>query len=154
MAEPKPVVPTLHNISTPMLTKLGDQLAYVIRFYFANPGRTSSNNEDEMISFRKLNAKYGNDPGEMCARSAAAIEAACRHYKDDARVSITYEMIRGFSSNPEDLDPEAGGRPRLQGSYTMDITVSDSNGNPLIPHRLIKIMNNGDAIDVTFDEAK
>lgn len=143
-----PVVPTLHNISTPVLTKLGDQLAYVVRFYFVNPGGISSNNEDELISFRKLNSLYGKRPNEMCERVATQLEAICKRYTDNVRVVCTQQ--KDYHRSSEDIDPNTG-LGVLQGTYKMEIAITDNDGNPLIPHRTIKIMQNGDAMDVTFD---
>lgn len=150
MPEPIPVIPTLHNISTPVLTQLGDQLAYVIRFYFANPGGISSNNEDELISFRKLNSLYGKRPQEMCNKVAQQLEQICHRYTDHVRVECTYQNEIHRS---DEIDPLTG-KGYLQGTYKMEIAVTDDDGVPLIPHRLIKILQNGDAIDVTFDHQK
>lgn len=147
MADPKPVVPTLHNISTPVLTNLSDQLAYLVRWFFANPGGTSSNNEEELISFRKMNSLYGKNPGEMCERVADALETICRRYTSNVKVDCSYKMEEHRSS--EDIDPVTG-RGILQGNYKMDISITDKEGEPIIPHRTIQIMNNGDTIDLTF----
>ena len=56
------VVPTFHNATHGILKSPTDVALYLIRWTFANPGATSSQLEDEMISFRELEAVYGKSP--------------------------------------------------------------------------------------------
>lgn len=149
MEEPKPILPTLHNISTPSLKVLGDQLAYLVRWYFANPGGTSSVIEDDLVSFRKLNSQFGKDPALMCEKTAAALERACHRYAPDVTVTCTYkEEIKRSSV---EFDP-ASGEGILQGTYKMEITISNGEGVPIIPMQTIRILNSGDDIDIEFDQ--
>lgn len=149
MADPKPVVPTLHNISTPILTNLGDQVAYVIRWFFANPGGTSSNNEDELISFRKLNSQYGKNPDDLCEHIASQLEEICKRYSLNLKVECTYKMEDHFGTEEDEYDPESG-QALLQGTYYIEISVTDLNGEPIIPRRTIMVDKKGETIDVSF----
>lgn len=149
MSEPIPVIPTLHNISTPVLRNLGDQVAYIIRWYFANPGGTSSNNEGEIISFRKLNSMYGNNPSTMCEQTENMLRAICRRFATGLIVEVSYkDEIRRSS---DDIDPVTG-IGVLQGTYKMEISVTDQYGIPVVPHSTVRILNNGDTIDLAFDQ--
>ena len=56
----RPALPSLQAITNPLMTKKEDIAVYLIQFLFANPGATSSMNEGEMMSFRKLVAMYGS----------------------------------------------------------------------------------------------
>ena len=135
--EPIPVIPTLHNNSVPVIKDVSRQMAYIVRWYFANPGRTSSNNEDELISFRKFNAIYGKDPLTMCNKTREALQKICGRYVHNVNVDVTYEMHNG-----RDRDGV------LQGTYTMTIRIADSDGMPLIDDQNIRVTDNGNKIDV------
>lgn len=147
--EPIPVIPTLHDISNPVLTKLSDQIAYIVRWYFANPGGTSSCNEDELISFRKLNSMHGRNPSQMCGAVADALEKICHRFTDDVKVECSYEQ--DYHRDPEEIDPLTG-QGVLQGTYKMEIRITTANGEPIIPHSTVKILKNGDAIDLKFKQ--
>lgn len=135
--DPIPVIPTLHNNSVPVIKDVSRQMAYIVRWYFANPGRTSSNNEDELISFRKFNAIYGKDPLTMCNQTQIALQKICSKFVSNVNVEVTYDM-----KDKRDRDGV------LQGTYTMTIRISDSNGIPLIDDANIVVSDNGDKIDV------
>lgn len=135
--EPIPVIPTLHNNSVPVIKDVSRQMAYIVRWYFANPGRTSSNNEEELISFRKLNAIYGKDPLTMCNQTQTALQRICSKFVQNVNVEVTYEMKNG-----RDRDGV------LQGNYTMTIRILDATGMPLIEDANIAITENGEKINV------
>lgn len=134
---PIPVIPTLHNNSVPVIKDVSRQMAYIVRWYFANPGRTSSNNEDELISFRKLNAIYGKDPLTMCNQTQQALQRICSRYVNNVNVEVTFDM-----QDKKDRDGI------LQGTYTMTIRIADASGMPLIEDANIVITDNGDKINV------
>jgi hypothetical protein len=136
---PIPAIPTLHNYSVPVLTKLPDQCLHLILFFFANPGRTSSINESEMISFRDLNSRYGNDPVKMCEACASAIRGAVNRFAPGANVECTYE---------KDMHKDQDGV--LQGTYKMTIEITDSNGAVILDRKSIVITEDGDRIDAKF----
>ena len=137
--EPIAVVPTLHNYSVPVLTKLADQCLHLLLFFFANPGRTSSINESEMISFRDLNSRYGNDPDKMCEECSRAISGAVNHFSVGASVFCTYER---------DMHKDEDGI--LQGTYKMTIEILDKNNVPILNRQSIIITDDGDKIDAKF----
>lgn len=147
MADPKPILPTLHNISTPALKLLSDQLAYLVRWYFANPGGTSSVIEDELVSFRKINSMYGKDPATMCEMTANALERACHRYSSDVHVTCNY--VNEIKRSATDTDP-ASGIAVLEGTYKLEINIETNAGVPIIPVQTIRILNKGDNMDIEF----
>lgn len=134
-----PVFPSLRNISVPVLRKIPDQMLQIIIFFFANPGRTSSLNENEMVSFRDINSQYGKDPGRMCNECASSIERACNHYFPGVRVECSWAQKYKFDEDNI-----------LQGTYTMDISVLDKSGVPIIDRQQVVITKDGDEIDCRF----
>ena len=58
------VIPVL-SINTDQLTKKEDQLAYLIRHAFYNPGWTSSQIEGYLVSIRRILAKSEYDRNEF-----------------------------------------------------------------------------------------
>lgn len=146
--ETQAVIPTLHSVSTPTLTRIEDQVAYLIRFFFANPGNTSVNNESEMISFRKLNAKYGNNPQELCKYTAEQLQDACSRFDNTIVVDCNYQM-KEFR-DPNEIST-ASGQPILLGNYAITINVHYSDGTPVIPIGTVVIGEGGKTIDLKFN---
>lgn len=140
--EPKPAIMTLHNRSAQVLTRIGDQMAYAIRFFFANPGSTSSVNEEEMTSFRKLNAHYGNDPDRMANAVQGLLQDVAKRYNPNASVLVRVDKKMKFDSDKV-----------LQGTYGLEILVSDQNGIPLIPSgRVVISGTENEKIDCVFED--
>jgi len=134
-----PVFPSLRNISVPNLTLVADQMLQVLIFFFANPGRTSSFNEHEMVSFRDINSRYGNNPDSMCQECSTALTNACSRYLAGCHVECTWE--KDFHKDEDNI---------LQGTYSMEVSVLDSSGVPIIDHQQVMITKNGDEIDSKF----
>lgn len=142
MADPKPAVLTLHNQSAQVITRIGDQLAYAIRWYFVNPGSTSSVNEGEMASFRKLNATLGNTPESLARATQGCLESIARRYYPGASVDVTVE--KGMHRDEDGI---------LQGTYGLVIKVMDQDGTPMIPSGHVKISGDeNNKIDCVFGE--
>ena len=135
----KAVFPSLRNIAVPNLKLIPDQMLQVLIFFFANPGRTSSYNEHEMVSFRDLNSRYGNNPDAMCRECSQALSAACSRYVSGAHAECSW--VKDFHRDEDNI---------LQGTYKMDITVRDGSGIPIIDHQQVVITKNGDEIDSKF----
>ena len=140
--EPRPAIMTLHNRSAQVLTRIGDQMAYAIRFFFANPGSTSSVNEEEMASFRKLNAHHGNDPDIMASAVQQKLQEIARRY--DARAAVLVRVDKKMKFDADRV---------LQGTYGLEILVSDQNGVPLIPTGRVVISGvDNEQIDCVFED--
>ena len=139
--DPKPAVLTLHNRSAQVLTRVGDQMAYAIRWFFVNPGSISSVNEGEMISFRKLNAHNGNNPERLAGAVQGLLENIARRYYDRANVAVRVNREMKFDEDRV-----------LQGTYGLEILVADENNIPLIPTGHVVISGDNDRIDCNFDD--
>lgn len=135
----KAVFPSLRNIAVPNLKLIPDQMLQILIFFFANPGRTSSYNESEMVSFRDINSRYGNNPEAMCNECARALTDACSRYSTGAHVECSW--VQDYHKDEDGV---------LQGTYKMDITVRDGAGIPIIEHQQVVITKNGDEIDSKF----
>ena len=139
MANPIPVIPTLHNQSAKILTSIEDISAYVIRWFFANPGETSTPFEDELISFRKFNALNGNTPDGLCDKVKATLDTILARYSDNVEVECS------FSEQPK---KDEGGH--LVGTYELQIGVYKRDGGALIPVSYVKLGDNNKTIDIRF----
>jgi hypothetical protein len=139
MGNPIPVIPTLHNQSAKILTNIEDIAAYTIRWFFANPGETSTPIEDELISFRKFNALNGNTPDGLCDKIRATLLAILTRYSDDISVDCS------FVNSPKKDDSG-----HLVGTYEIDIAVTTRDGSPIIPTSHIILGDNNKTIDIRF----
>ena len=87
MADKIPAVPSLSNLSRPLLTSKENVCLYLIQFLFANPGETVSHHEGEMISFRKLVAKHGHiDPADLAQQIGDMLTTSISHYFPNAGI--------------------------------------------------------------------
>lgn len=120
-----PVVPSLHAFSDPMLRTPANVAVYLIQFMFANPGSTSSFNEGEMMSWRKLVANYGNSQlNEMATQIATMLTTSLSHYfpNGDYRASCDIEFEDGTGDDGAHL-----------GNYGIVINIVDGDGNAIVP---------------------
>ena len=141
-SDPTPVVPTLHAMSTPSLSRPADVATYLIGWLFRNPGGTSSVNENEMVSFRKLVAVYGNQPNELASQITNMLETCMRHYFPAAGYTVPcqVEYKDGYSSD----------EGVYQGNYGITITVQDSNGVSVVPVSNIVVNYDGSEFDIKY----
>ena len=133
-------VPTLTARSKPILTSKENVAEYLLSFLFANPGGTSSVNEGEMMSFRKLVATVGiRDPDRLGAQVATMLQTCLQHYfpNDDFQVNCHIEQETKFGEDNA-----------LQGTYGLVIAIRDGNGDPIIPGHHIR--TNKDGTEFTF----
>jgi aspartate/tyrosine/aromatic aminotransferase len=84
----QPVIPVL-SINTDQITKRDDQLAYLLRHAFYNPGWTSSQIESSLVSMRRLLAQYEDDPAEFANALKQRLEAAVQRLYAYCRVNVT-----------------------------------------------------------------
>jgi hypothetical protein len=118
------VLPTLHNRSTPELRTPGDIAAYLIRFMFTNPGRTSEHYEDRMVSFQQLAADYESDRESLAGAVQNRLQTAMYQYFPNMGISVSvrYETIE---------DPY----------YRLIINIVDSDNNPVMVGTKVDIQN-------------
>jgi hypothetical protein len=130
-----PVVPTLSKITDPMLKSRENVIMYLIRFLFVNPGGTTSINEGEMISFRKLVAMYGSrDPDQLANKISEMMTAAAAHYFPNDGINVVCQMVK------EDGYREDG---TYLGNYAIEIAARDRDGVAICPNASIKASTDG-----------
>ena len=130
-----PVVPTLSKITDPMLKSRENVIMYLIRFLFVNPGGTTSINEGEMISFRKLLAMYGSkDPEKLANKISEMMTTSVAHYFPDDGINVVCNMVK------EDGYGEDG---TYLGNYSIEIVARDRDGYAICPNTLIKASTDG-----------
>ena len=135
-----PGVPTLTARSKPILTSKENVAEYLLSFLFANPGGTSSVNEGEMMSFRKLVATMGiKDPERLGAQISTMLQTSLQHYfpNEDFQVNCHIEQETKFGEDNV-----------LQGTYGLVIAIRDANGDPIIPGHHIR--TNKEGTEFTF----
>ena len=128
-------VPTLTARSKPILTSKENVAEYLLSFLFANPGNTSSVNEGEMMSFRKLVAMMGTkNPDNLANQVASMLRSSLLNYfpNDDFQVNCHIEEEQAFT--------EEG---KLKGTYGLVIAIRDANGDPIIPGHHIRTSKDG-----------
>ena len=125
-----PVIPVL-SLNTDQLVKREDQIAYIIRHAFYNPGWTSSQIEDELVSMRRLVAHYELDKDEFVSMLRKKLELAIKHLY--AELSVNVESY--------DVDPT---------KYGVTISVVDSQGNLVLASNNIRVKDN--KIILEFDK--
>lgn len=119
---PRSVIPVL-STGQDQLTRPVDQIAYILRHAFYNPGWTSSYLEAYLISLQKLYAESHNDLNQMV---------------DRFREKMTYtlnEMFNGayhISCTVYDVNPFTRG---------VKVAIVDNNQNPVLSADDIRISN-------------
>lgn len=126
----KPVIPVL-SINTDQLTRKEDQLAYLIRHAFYNPGWTSSQIEGYLVSIRRLLAQSEYDRNEFASSLKQRLELAVKHLYADHSVSVDTYMIGPVK-------------------YGVTISILNSQGQPVLSYDNIKVENN--EIILEFDK--
>lgn len=144
-SEPTPVVPTLHAMSSPKLEKPADVASYLIGWLFRNPGGTSSVNEEEMMSYRKLVSTYGHEPQELANRIGNMLERCMSHYFPTVRysVSCTVEDQEGY-----------GDDGTYQGNKGITIAVRDADEVNIIPIANIVVNEDGSKFDIAYSRGR
>lgn len=82
------VIPSF-SLNVSMITNPSDQVAYIIRHAFHNPGWTSSFIDDQLVSMRKLRAQYTEDKEYFINALQAALQRAIEQYQPTFIVSIS-----------------------------------------------------------------
>jgi len=128
-------VPSLHSISNPILTRKEDVAAYLIQFLFANPGGTSTLNEGEMMSFRKLTSLHGSkDPELLASKIADMLTISLQHYfpNDGLTAGCSIEEEEGYGDDGV-----------LLGNFGVVISIKDADGNAVMPMSELEVAKDG-----------
>lgn len=118
----QPVIPVL-SLNTDQLTKMDDQLAYLLRHAFYNPGWTSSQIESSLVSMRRLLAQYENDRNEFVNALKQKLESAVK------RLYATFSVnVDSYTISPT--------------RYGVTIAILDNKGRPIVSSDVIRVENN------------
>ena len=142
-SDPTPVIPTLHAMSTPRLSRPADVASYLIGWLFRNPGGTSSMNEGEMMSYRKLVSTYGHQPRELANQISRMLETCMSHYFPNAGYTAVCDI--------EERDGYGDDGTYL-GNTGITIVVRDINGVAVIPMANIIVDEDGDKFDIKYSK--
>jgi hypothetical protein len=131
--EANAVIPTLSKGSTDLISSVEGILWHIVSQTLRNPGFTSDNNESEMVSFRSLEAAFGEDR-----------ETLKRQYTD----ALNQILVRYFPN--QNIQAHVDTEDRDDNSYTLVVGFVDSNGNMLLSTSPINITN--DVIDLDISK--
>lgn len=127
----EPVIPTLHSGTSELLEDKQDIIAYIVRFALTNPGRTSSYVENDLVSFRKLEAKYGTDRSALAAAFSSRLNTVINNYYPDQGLSIEISASEVSTTK-----------------YKLTISISDSDGQLILDRGIVSV--NDDSLIVNF----
>jgi hypothetical protein len=133
MLELPPVTPILENTSNDLLEEQEAVLWQIVRFALENPGETSELFENELISFRKLQATFGNDREGLAAAFQQAIQIVITQYYPNDSISVSVET--------ED---------RSELSYALQIAITNPQGDSLLTIDPVVVNEEGDSIDINY----
>lgn len=128
-----PKIPTLHLGPTQIIQDKKDIAAYIVRHALNNPGGTSSFVEHELVSFRKLEAEFGEN-GQLLAKELEGKLNAIlyKYFGDDSFMTeVEYEQYDSSSK------------------YKLAINITDASGVPLISNTSISLNNRKISINYT-----
>lgn len=127
----EPVIPTLHSGTSELLEDKQDIIAYIVRFALTNPGRTSSYVENDLVSFRKLEAKYGTDRSALASAFSSRLNTVINNYYPDQGLSIEVSASEASTTK-----------------YKLTISISDDDGQLILDKGIVSV--NDDSLIVNF----
>ena len=108
------VIPTLSR-NNQILENSNDKLIYILKYMFYSPGWISNWYDNLLLSMRKSMAKYTEDSTVLVPHLQTYINDVIHKYYPD--YSCTIEVIRDEANDA---------------NYSMDISIVDSVGTPVI----------------------
>jgi len=124
MAEAKNgLIPTFF-LNQQILTEPGEICAYILKFLFWNPGSTSEQIENSLVSMRKLGAKTNQNINDFPKEL---------NYKLN-------EIIKKFNSTWQ-VEVETANIDNVNLTYSLIIRIIDSAGNLLINNNDLMVKN-------------
>lgn len=88
----KTVIPS-YSLYTDRVTDPHEQMAYLLSFAFMNPGSTSSQIEDMLVSIRKLLAECGHDKARFVTALESQLHSAVERYNPRYRTIVKADDI-------------------------------------------------------------
>lgn len=115
------VIPSL-SLNMPLITDPKEQVVYLLKHAFHNPGWTSSFIEDSLVSMRKLRAQYTEDKTKFTSALQIYLQNAIQRYQPSFRVEV--------SSRDVDVN-----------TYTLVIAITDSMNRLVLSTSDIKVID-------------
>ncbi len=110
---PIPCIPTLSTTRDEILTKTSDMLAYLVFFFFTNPGAISETFPD-LMSFREIEATHETDSEGLIYTIKSTFERVIEHYLPDR--SFKVELLRDQG----------------EVNYKLTLSITDGQGVPMM----------------------
>jgi len=143
-------IPTLHSGTREVVSTLEDKIAYILRHTLTNPGYTSDMIEDELISFRKLEALHDGNVEELKDDYKKRLEIAILNVTG-VRVEVILETKELDPQTKQNLLDQPNAGSDINGDkYSLEISVVDiETGIPIVTYG--KIIVNSNDIIIDFD---
>ena len=126
-----PKIPTLHSGPVTVISNTADIVAYLIRHSLKNPGFTSSFIENDLVSFRKLEAEHVDKIDLVATYQQQLQTIILRNLPNESlNVMVNWEDVDGFN-------------------YKLAIDVTDSTGATILVSGKVTISKN--KIDIIFN---
>ncbi len=124
MADPIPVIPTLSKGTEDILSSPEAVLWYLLDFSLRSPGQISEAYEQDLVSFRELEAQYGNDAETLAQRYAEALNGVVAKYYPNGDYTAETEI--------EEID---------ENKFTLKVGFFTSNGVPVLSYTPLTYRN-------------
>jgi hypothetical protein len=123
------ILPTFNLGPHQIVKDKSDIILYTIRHVMLTPGATSSIMEDDILSFRKLEAEYGGGGNELAIKLESGLTKIFERYFPDNIPIVTvdkYDIAFGL--------------------YGLSVEVVDAKGNNLILRTKVDVINDNEII--------
>lgn len=117
------VIPSL-SLNESQVTNPSDQVAYIIRHAFHNPGWTSNFIEDQLVSMRKLRAMYTEDKTRFVSVLQSKLQHAIEQYQPTFVVTIKTEDSK-----------------KVPNAYKLIFTITNSLGECVLNMDSIRVVD-------------
>ncbi len=114
------ILPTLNSGTQKILKTKESICAYILYFFFTNPGNISSIFDD--ISFRKYEAKHETDPEELKFKIQNSLQETMNSYLVGQGVSVELQI-----------------KDENETSYGFEINIINNDGTPVLDTRKVRI---------------
>ena len=143
-------IPTLHSGTRQILESTEDKVAYIIRHSLMNPGFTSDMIEDDLISFRKIEATYDNRIAEIVRSYKQKLESVLLNVLG-FEVEVNIKTLKLNQDSKQNKLYHTSNEDAVNGDkYSLEVTVLYKDTNrPILTYGKI-IIGDGN-IKINFD---
>lgn len=130
-----PVTPILRNTAQDILEDQEAVIWQIIEFAFENPGDTSDSSENELISFRKIQAQFDANIEGMASAFSDKLQDVINQYYPNDSINVNID------AEPNDDDDTI---------YTLKIIVSKDDGSLRLSLNPITIEKSAQSISIDY----